>query len=230
MSHTPLDLTPIQQRERAAEGTRWVNGGDIYVLLIDDPDGPVADDFHSYEDEGGAHPDRPVNTVCRIRGSGRRAPETANLEFIAHAREDIPALINEVEYLRRANADLLRRLRGIRDTEEPPRPDPDDQSLWSDEQKAAAADQLLRAGFVEGDPVIGVGWNVVAGKIGVVKRVHPRVGCNTFFGTHRYGNAGCEIDGFLELGDNVDASHFRKLTPDEIAQIPPVPAVAEDTR
>ena len=67
-------------------------------------------------------PDDPIpdgvtreNLVCRIRGTGRlsqrhgysekgqalaRQAEVDNLEFIAHAREDVPALIREVEHLR----------------------------------------------------------------------------------------------------------------------------------
>jgi hypothetical protein len=105
MGYRPLDLEPIKARERKAEGSGWINGGDVYVLLK--TGGAIADDFHVYDGES----DRPPDAVCRIRGTGRlnqrysdperaRQAEVDNLEFIANARADIPALIREVEQLR----------------------------------------------------------------------------------------------------------------------------------
>ena len=121
MSRTPLDLLPIKQREIAAEDGPWVNGGGVYILRK--AGGPIADDFHEYGYR--ADTGRPPDAVARIRGTGRltqrfgdseagqakvRAAEIANLEFLAHARTDIPALVREVEYGRNVIADKDREI------------------------------------------------------------------------------------------------------------------------
>ncbi len=90
-------------------------------------------------------------------------------------------------------------------------PDPNDQSLWSAEQKVAAAEQLARAGFVVGDLVIIRGsLPRRAGRIGRVQRLWPRVHIDTWFGPHKYGEAACTVEGID--ADVLSVTHCRKLT------------------
>ena len=39
------------------------------------------------------------DTICRIRGFGARLPQDDNLAFIAHARTDLPAALDEIDRL-----------------------------------------------------------------------------------------------------------------------------------
>lgn len=85
-----MDLKAIRERADAATQGPWHTIGDIYVYA---PIGAVAD--------------TPINEdteyITRARGVGRDATieeQRLNLEFIAAARTDVPALCDEVERLR----------------------------------------------------------------------------------------------------------------------------------
>lgn len=69
-------IKEIQSRhEQATEGP-WTNLND---LIVQSEKGMIADDNES---------------ICRIRGHGAGLNQHANMEFIAHAREDIPFLLS----------------------------------------------------------------------------------------------------------------------------------------
>jgi hypothetical protein len=99
----PLDLEPIRQRERAATPTPWTAG------WSGDPDDQGKDDAG------------PIDIVSTWRGGVARCSPSptghastwdqveANAAFIAHARQDIPALLAEIDRLRALSSELLAR-------------------------------------------------------------------------------------------------------------------------
>jgi len=82
MSETPLDLAAIRARADAATAGPWFG--------FHDDDGRVVSTF-----------DAAICDVCAVDGvlDWGNGVNHANAEFIAHAREDIPALLGLVEYL-----------------------------------------------------------------------------------------------------------------------------------
>jgi hypothetical protein len=83
-----LDLEAIKRRYGAATPGPWK-----YKWCIDKPKGQ----FHLYAELGGA----PAKTnLDVIKFTGKSIPSLGNAEFIAAAREDVPALVAEVERLR----------------------------------------------------------------------------------------------------------------------------------
>ena len=90
-----LDLDAIEARCNAATPGPWA--ACPYGIYIFAADGSmIADDGHNEDDpafEG-------KNMVCQIRGAGainsghrKRRSQADNIDFIAHARTDVPALI-----------------------------------------------------------------------------------------------------------------------------------------
>lgn len=102
VSDAGLDLEPIEQREQQATAGPWQNGvnRDSQVLRDDHMGQVVAMRQQGTQRIGLGicrtwHPDHIVSYV------GLSRQETiANAEFIAHARQDIPALVVEVKRLR----------------------------------------------------------------------------------------------------------------------------------
>lgn len=86
---TTEDLAEIAERLNGITPGPWKQIGDIYIYS---PLGAVAD-VPIFEDR---------EFVFQMRGVGRGATmkeQQCNLEFIAHARTDIPSLLSEVNML-----------------------------------------------------------------------------------------------------------------------------------
>jgi len=91
MSQEPLDLDAIRARAEAATEGPWG------VIDWDSPDEGV-NFIHVLQEQDG------LETVCALPNPAEytnRSCLRADAEFIAHAREDVPALLAEVERLRR---------------------------------------------------------------------------------------------------------------------------------
>lgn len=81
-SLTEAELAEMRQRLEQATAGPWVAKVDGFI----ETDGPAA---------------RVVGVTCRgLEGEGEPLPAVANAEFIAHAREDMLRLLDEVERLR----------------------------------------------------------------------------------------------------------------------------------
>jgi len=82
----PLDLEPIKAREAKTTNGPWWYDGITFIFT------KIA---------------RSDQMVAEPRGFGADLPLGDNAEFIAHAREDVPALVREVERLRGLISDHL---------------------------------------------------------------------------------------------------------------------------
>jgi hypothetical protein len=93
-----LDLDAIEDRAAKATPGPWAT--DLYALFVlaqKVPGGMICDLGVRFKDE--PQPPGAVDVV-RIRGFGASLPQAANMEFVANARSDIPALCAEVRRLR----------------------------------------------------------------------------------------------------------------------------------
>jgi len=80
-----MNLQEIKERERKATGGPWVNMGEV------DPDNPFFGQIWSANEESGR-----LKTIVTM---AELDDQTDDFNFIAHAREDIPALVAEIERL-----------------------------------------------------------------------------------------------------------------------------------
>ena len=117
---TDEELQAIRRRCAKATPGPWVistswQNPDVFtargIFLADSPEGTIA----SWQIVGG-YPDDPPEGFQIIGGeitSGEVQPEDDDLAFVAHSRQDIPALLTELDRLRAENA-ALRTEGGIR--------------------------------------------------------------------------------------------------------------------
>lgn len=89
-------LSEIEARAKAATEGPWSVGEEFRTHVVD---GAFAGD------------DRLPVASQPSNGLGATAWDEANATFIAHAREDVPALVAEVRRLREVNAGLVRLLK-----------------------------------------------------------------------------------------------------------------------
>ena len=85
-------LNAMQQRCDAATASPW-------WAWVEGRDGPSGDTFIGL----GKSPQ--LKDLYLLHGSGEGSVSVADVDFIAHARQDIPALLAEVRRLRSKNTD-----------------------------------------------------------------------------------------------------------------------------
>jgi hypothetical protein len=91
---TTIDLDAIRQREQAATEGPWIHTGRNHISTPD---------IHVDEANWGGEGLNGYRLVCDGDEGAWRA---ADAEFIAHAREDIPALLAEIDRLRSQVAEI----------------------------------------------------------------------------------------------------------------------------
>ena len=98
MSTPPLDLEPIRAREAATTPGPWRSGRNAGVRMVVSHDIPF---------KGPASVEAPFRRPRQMRIEfvwSSNEHDDADAEFVAHAREDVPALILEVDRLTAALA------------------------------------------------------------------------------------------------------------------------------
>lgn len=102
MSLTDKELAEIREREKQASPGPWYVEGGTGSILAEHPMLPSVPEIVAghWRDYGVIDPD--------------------NADFIAHARDDIPALLVEVDMLRTENAALRKLARGVANIQIPP--------------------------------------------------------------------------------------------------------------
>jgi hypothetical protein len=91
---TDIDLNAIQERADAATAAPWI---EWHSNMNDENDNPIPDDQMDPEDYEEFY--CPPATGAFLIAAHSRPEQEANADFIAHAREDIPALLAEVAKL-----------------------------------------------------------------------------------------------------------------------------------
>jgi len=95
-----LDLRPIKERAEKATDGPWIAHKHAPERIYCAEDDMFASNGRARTDPRGPSSLSFTTEICRIESDLFHPEPLANRNFIQHAREDIPALIGEVERLR----------------------------------------------------------------------------------------------------------------------------------